>query len=182
MSKHSRSGSSQARAISAAAAAPPAGPESTVRTAWSAAVAASTSPPLDCITWGAGRPAAPVRARSPRRYAPSSGVSAASSSVVAARSYSRNVPTTSCERATGTSSPSSARSASPRSSSCAASRQACSRQTATASGPQAATSRASAAAAAGSSARSVPVGPIRSGAANRRSAGVIGAGRAAHRR
>ena len=61
MSKHSRFGSSQARAISAAAAAPPAGPESTVSTAWSAAVGASMSPPLDCITSGSGSPASRVR-------------------------------------------------------------------------------------------------------------------------
>ena len=73
---------------------------------------ASTRPPLDCIISGSGQAA---RARSARAgaagSAPSSGEREASITVVEARSYSRNVPTTSCESETWTSAPSRSRSA-----------------------------------------------------------------------
>ena len=63
MSKHSASRRPLARATNAAPAAPPAGPDSTVQAAWSAAAGRSIRPPFDCMIVGSGRP--------PSRAAPS---------------------------------------------------------------------------------------------------------------
>ena len=56
-----------APATRAAPTAPPAGPDSTVQDPWRAAVAALAVPPLDSITSGSGRPAAPARSVSRSR-------------------------------------------------------------------------------------------------------------------
>ena len=122
MSKHRSLRSPAAADTSAAAAAPPAGPLSTASAAWSAARSKGASPPLDCMIRGSGRPSSAARAASARRYEPTSGESAASTSVVAARSNSRNVPTTSWESETCTPSGNRARSASPTAISCDGSR------------------------------------------------------------
>ena len=74
-------------------------------------------PPLDCMTAGSGSPASLARSTSRRRYARRSGEMAASTSVVAARSNSRKVPTASWLSETCTSGSRSA-SASPSARSC----------------------------------------------------------------
>ena len=162
MSKQSRSGSSAAREIRAAAAAPPAGPESTVSAACPAASSSPVSPPLDCMIEGS---VSPIRSQDPARrlrYPARSGDRAASTSVVAARSYSRKVPTTSCERDTWRSSPKRSFRASPIFRSWAGWRSAWSRQTATDSASMPATSSAIRAASSSLSGVSSPSGPLRS--------------------
>ena len=89
MSKASATGAPSARATSAAATTPPAGPDSTVRDAWEAASPRGSRPPFDCMMPGAGRPATRARRPSAPRYSASTGVRYASSTVVAIRSYSR---------------------------------------------------------------------------------------------
>ena len=110
-----------------------------------------------------------------------SGLSAASSTVVAVRSYSRNVPTTSLE--IDTCIPGACRSSSRASRrSCSGWAYECSSATATASGRAPATRSMSARAGSGSSVTSGPSGPQRSGAANRSSSPTRGAGAASHSR
>ncbi len=65
MSKVSTSGYPERPATYDAPTTPPAGPDSTNRAGCVAAVALSVTPPEDCMTSGAGRPAS--AARSPRR-------------------------------------------------------------------------------------------------------------------
>ena len=65
MSKVSASGVSSRAASRAAPMTPPAGPLRTVQAACSAEAAIGSTPPLDCMIAGAGRPAS--AARSPRR-------------------------------------------------------------------------------------------------------------------
>ena len=122
-------------------------------------------------TWPARRP----------RYEPSSGDSAASRTVVAVRSYSRKVPTSSDDRETCVPGMSSA-SSPPSMRSWAPSRYEWSSATATASGSERARRRTSDRAVSGSSACSGPSGPIRSGVPKRSSAGTSGAGGPTQRR
>ena len=97
MSKHSTSRSPAASLSSSAPPTPPAGPDSTVSAACAAARRASVSPPEDCITCTAGNPLSLACPPSRSKYAASRGERAASISVVDARSYSLNVPTSSCD-------------------------------------------------------------------------------------
>ena len=97
MSKQSTSEQPAPAAASSAPCAPPAGPESTVKAPCAAAPSALVRPPEDSITAAGGRPICALRAASFARCPRRSGESAASSSVVAPRSYSRGVELTSCD-------------------------------------------------------------------------------------
>ncbi len=114
MSKQATFVSPASPAAKRAPATPPAGPERTVRAAWAPARAGPVSPPEDCMICGSLSPILAASTHRRSRYEPSSGESAASSAVVAVRSYSRNVPTSSLESDSGTPGSSSPRS-SPRS-------------------------------------------------------------------
>jgi len=95
MSSVSRSGSPACRPNCAAASIPPAGPDIAVWIGFSAAAAASITPPFDfMIVHGAVSPAAPsVSVRLPT-YRRISGFRYASAIVVDARSYSRQIGAT----------------------------------------------------------------------------------------
>ncbi len=89
------------RAAKAAPSAPPAGPERTVQAAWPAAAARSIRPPLDCMIAGSGRPASRRPLGEPAQVAADRAATARRRSRSSPpRSYSRKVPTTSCESET----------------------------------------------------------------------------------
>ena len=97
MSNATASGSPHAAATAAAARTPAAGPERSSRAGCSTASASGTSPPAEVIT--STIPAAVDRRRSDGAHTERS---AASATVVAMRSYSRNSGDTSWEQTTST--------------------------------------------------------------------------------
>ena len=99
MSRQTASALAASAAVRAAPTAPPAGPDSTVHERVRARPwPALATPPLESITSGSGRPASRGALGEPLAgSARRSGDSAASTTVVAQRSYSRNTPAVSCE-------------------------------------------------------------------------------------